>query len=181
MFMKPGRPFGLSLAILASAMLFSILPLMQVILIILIRYRLQNTNLAVPGAPEGVTPSVTGGSFMGITEIELLIQVGLGLLFLVIAVFAWRGRPAWIRYAMLAAVALLAALTVVLSALPLATDTDLNTGIDSGASFIQTLLSGRLILSLLVALYVVWYANRGPARAFYRGYYLPDPDETTAR
>jgi hypothetical protein len=176
--MKPGRPFGLSLAIIASTILFSILPLMQVVLIVLVRYRLQSTNLAVPGTADGVSPIAVGGSFMGVTEVELLIQVALGLLFLVIAVFAWRGRPGWIRYAMLAAVALLTIVTAILSALPLTASSDLNTGIDSGAAFIQTLLSGRLILSLLVALYVVWYANRGPARAFYRGYYLPDPDET---
>jgi hypothetical protein len=30
-------------------------------------------------------------------------------------------------------------------------------------------------MSALVSFYVVWYLNRGPARAFYRGYYLPDP------
>jgi len=170
--MKPGRPFGLSLAILASAMLFSILPLMQVGTILLLRRRFQGTSL------NGVNPAAAGGALNGIPDISLIIQVILGIIFLVIAVFAWRGRPAWIRFAMLIAVAILAIVTVILSIVPLVTNPDVNAGIDSGAAISQTLLSWRLISSVLVAFYVVWYVNRGPARAFYRGYYLPDPDET---
>src|SRR3990172_2460164 len=123
--MKPSRPFGLSLAILASATLFSILPLMQVALILLVRHRLQSTNLAVAGASNGVTPSAVGGSFMGVTDGTLLIQIGLGILFLLIAVFAWRGRPGWIRFVMLSAVVLLTAVTIMLSALPLISGSNL--------------------------------------------------------
>jgi hypothetical protein len=47
----------------------------------------------------------------------------------------------------------------------------LDQGIDSAQSLSNTVLTGRIVGSILVALYVIWYANRAPARAFYRGYY----------
>jgi hypothetical protein len=75
------------------------------------------------------------------------------------------------------AVVILTLVTAALSIAPLLAQPNLSQGIDSGAAIAQTLLSGRLIFSLLLALYVVWYMNRGPARAYYRGYYLTDPNE----
>ncbi len=174
---KPGRTVGLSLAILASAMLFSILPLMQVALVLTIRARVQQVDLPVPGQSDSVTPFAVGGSVTGTDDAALMVQGVLGVVFLVIAFFAWRGRPAWIRLATLAAVLLLTLITIGFSVAALTAPADLNQGIDSGAAIAQTLLSGRLLISILVALYVVWYMNRGPARAFYRGYYLTPESE----
>ncbi len=173
---KPQRTLGLSLAILASAVLFSILPLLQVAMILLIRQRFQGVSLSVPGE-DAVSPLAVGGSFSGIEDYSLILQAVLGIVFLLIAVGAWRGRPPWIRFAMLASVLVLTGVTVALSLLPLITSPDLDQGIDSGAAIRRVLLSGRLLLSVLVALYVVWYVNRGPARAYYRGYYLPQPED----
>lgn len=177
--MKPGRTLGLSLAILASVMLFSLLPLMQVAMIALIRYRLQSASLPIPGESEPVTPMAVGGAFSGVSDLSLTVQALLGIVFLGIAVCAWRGRPTWIRFVMLASVVVLTLVTIGFSLVPLVSAPELSGGIDSGEALRDMLLSGRLLLSVLVALYVVWYVNRGPARAYYRGYYLPHPDETT--
>ncbi len=61
--MRPARTFGLSLAILASVMLFSLLPLMQVSMILLVRARMQTLSLDVPGEADAVLPMASGGSF----------------------------------------------------------------------------------------------------------------------
>jgi hypothetical protein len=97
-----------------------------------------------------------------------------GLLFLVIALLAWRGRPPMIRFAFIAGVIYLTVVTILLTAVSQMNQPSVEQGLDSGAQFVDSLLTGRLVMSLLVALYVIWYVNRGPARAFYRGYYLPD-------
>ncbi len=177
--MKPGRTLGVSLAIFASVMLFSILPLMQVAMVLILRYRMQSVNL--PDGTSAVQPIAVGGDYTGVTDLGLVLQSLLGVVFIIIAVFAWRGRPAWIRLALLVAVLVLTVVTVALSILPLISGSNLNAGIDSGAAIVHTLLSSRLAASLLVALYVVWYMNRGPARAFYRGYYLTEPDEAAPK
>lgn len=174
--MKPGRTVGLSLAILASAMLFSILPLIQIAMLLLVRYRFQQVDLAIPGETNAAAPLAVGGDFMGGDNTSLLVQAVLGAVFLVIAFCAWRGRPRSIRFVMLAAVVMLTVVTVAFSIAPLLASPDLRQGLDSGEAIRQTLMSGRLLMSVLVALYVVWYVNRGPARAFYRGYYLSEPE-----
>src|SRR4051794_412828 len=117
--LRPGRTVGLSLAILASGMLFTVLPLLQMALLLGIRYKFANTNLAVPGQPNDSLPIAVGGSLSGSDGVSLAAQAILGVVFLVIAIFAWRGRPKWIRFAMLAAVIVLTLVTVVLSAVPL--------------------------------------------------------------
>ncbi len=160
-------------------MLFSLLPLMQIAMILLVRARVQAMNLAVPGEADAVLPMASGGSFSGVADVNLTVQAILGIAFLVIAVFAWRGRPGWIRFVTLGAVIALTVVTILLSVASLYASPDLAIGIDSGGAITQVLLSGRLIVSVLVAFYVVWYMNRGPARAFYRGYYLQQPDEVS--
>lgn len=176
---KPGRTLGLSLAIIASVILFSILPLMQVGTVFLLRSRLQTANLTVDKQNQNIAPLAVGGSYTGVDESALIVQTALGIVFLVIAFFAWRGKPAWIRFVMLASVVVLTLVTVGFSLIPLLSQPDMNQGFDSGESIRDMLLSSRLLLSILVALYVVWYVNRGPARAYYRGYYLPNPDGTS--
>lgn len=153
-------------------MLFTVLPLLQMALLLAIRSKFASVDLAVPGQPDSTSPFAVGGSLSGGDSTSLIAQAVLGLVFLVITIFAWRGRPSWIRFAMLGAVIVLTLVTMVLSAAPLLTRADFSQGIDSGAGLVRTLLSGRLLMSILVAFYVVWYMNRGPARAFYRGYYL---------
>lgn len=175
--MKPGRTFGLSLAIIASVLLFSILPLLQVSMVLIVEYRLsqQPPTLPVDGA-ENIEPIAVGGDFTGVPQGTLLLQTVLGLGFLLIAVFAWVGRPSSIRFVMIAAVCALTLLTLLTSVLPLFSQPSLQEGIDSGAGVARSLLASRALLTLLIPLYVLWYMNRAPARAFYRGYYLPNPE-----
>jgi hypothetical protein len=177
---KPGRTLGLSLAILASVMLFSLLPLIQVATVLMLRSRFESASLSIQGEGDDIAPLAVGGSYTGVDDATLLVQVILGGAFLVVAFFAWRGKPQWIRFAMLASVVVLTLVTIVLSVVPLISQSDINQGIDSGAAIRDVLLSGRLLLSVFVAFYVVWYVNRGPARAYYRGYYLPNPSETSS-
>jgi hypothetical protein len=41
----------------------------------------------------------------------------------------------------------------------------------------RVLRDSYFVLGGGVMLYTLWYMNRGPARAFYRGYYLPAPPD----
>lgn len=170
--MKPGRPFGLSLAIFASVMLFTVLPLMQVAMVLIVQIRLQNIQ---PSLEEGVAPIATGGNYTGLPDFALFLQTLFGLAFLIIAVFAWRGHPKSIHKIMIGAVAALTLLTLIVSVLPLLTQPTLEAGFDSGNSLTRSLSASRFVLSILIPLYTIWYMNRGPARAFYRGYYLTEP------
>jgi hypothetical protein len=164
---RPGRPLGLSLAIITSAMLFSILPIGQIIFFLALRQRFQNIEFLEGGG-------AIGGN-MQFSDTALIWQVIGGVIFLIIAIFAWRGKPPSIRYLLLAAVLILTAVTIVVTIISLSSVPDVQLGIDSAASIQDSLLRARLVVTALVSLYVVWYVNRGPARAFYRGYYLAEP------
>ena len=173
--MKPGRTFGLSLAIAASVMLFTLLPLMQVAMVLIVQFRLQSSQPTLPLNEEGVAPIAMGGNYTGLPDVALFLQTLLGLAFLIIAIFAWRGHPKSIRKIMLGSVCALTLFTLVVSVLPLVIQPTLETGFDSGNSLSRSLSATRFVLSVLIPLYVVWYMSRGPARAFYRGYYLTEP------
>ncbi len=163
---RPGRPLGLSLAIIISLMLFSVLPIAQVIIFLALRQRFQNMEFLEGGG-------AIGGD-MQFSDSALIWQVIGGAIFLVIAVLAWRGKPTSIRYVLIIAVLILTAITIGITLVSLNSAPDIQFGVDSAQSLQDSLLRGRLIVTALVSLYVVWYVNRGPARAFYRGYYLPE-------
>jgi hypothetical protein len=173
---RPGRPLGVSLAILASVLLFSVFPLLQVGMVLLVERQVQQANPVIPLGEDGELEAIaTGGDFRGgITDDRLVLQTALGVAFLIVAVFAWRGKPASIRFIFVGAVLLLTAITMILTFLPASGGGGLSGG--SLDALINSTLCRPMAISLLVALYVVWYLNRGPARAFYRGYYLPDPE-----
>jgi membrane protease YdiL (CAAX protease family) len=170
--MKPKRTFGLSLAILASIFIFSVLPLMQVGVVLLLDARIQQATADLQLGTQA--PLAVGGNFTGVSTAALAAQTSMGVGFLVIAIFAWVGRPPFIRWVMMAAVLALTAIQGVITLITLFTPPDVSAGIDSGNAVAQPLLWLRLALILFVPLYVLWYMNRAPARAFYRGYYLPE-------
>lgn len=165
---KPGRPLGLSIAIVVSVMLFSLLPLVQTIFVITLREQFRSIEFLSEGG-------AIGGDLLGFSDPQLILPVLAGLVFLLIAVLAWRGRPKIIRGVFALAVLLITALTIGLALASLNIEPTLAQGIDSGEALVDSLLRARVVVSLLVAVYVMWYVNRGPARAFYRGYFLPDP------
>ncbi len=174
--LRPPRTLGLSLALVTSVILFTILPLFQVFFISAIQYRVGQID--VPVGEEDVSPVAYGTEFVNTDNLLLIAQVVIGLIFLVIAIMAWRGRPPQIRWVLMGAVILLTLLTTITTFLPLIAPQELQYGIDSGRSFEQTLLLSRLCFTIFIPLYVLWYLNRAPARAFFRGYYLPQPEQT---
>ncbi|HEX2909068.1 MAG TPA: hypothetical protein VHO69_19500 [Phototrophicaceae bacterium] len=172
---RPGRPLGVSLAIVASLFLFTLLPLLQVGMILVLRQRFVNLDFAGEGEqPIFSGADVVGGVPMG----QIVFQGALSLAFLVIAVLAWRGKPGRIRLIFVVGVVLLTAIRFVTVVIQRFSEQNLQLGISSADSIFQSLALGQLAAELLVTLYVMWYMNRGPARAFYRGYYLAAPPET---
>ncbi|GIL12201.1 MAG: hypothetical protein BroJett038_09210 [Chloroflexota bacterium] len=170
---RPGRPLGVSLAIIASALVFSLLPLLQVGMVLTIRQvRLNSLNQDLS---EDV-PAFSGADLIGgISETELLVQGILGLGFLGLAVLAWRGRPPALRFMLVGAVVLLTGIKLAAIIAQSLAQQNLQIGMSSADSIFQSLSVGQLAVEFLVMLYVVWYMNRGPARAFFRGYYLSHP------
>lgn len=167
---KPGRPLGLSLAILISMGLFSLLPFAQVLFVLSLRQQFQNVEFL----PQG---GAIGGDLV-VSDIHLIVPSLTGLIFLVVAVLAWRGKPPAIRFVFVAGVICLTLVTILMTAASMLAEPSVEQGLDSGAQFFGSLLLARVVMTLFVALYVIWYVNRGPARAFYRGYYLPEPEQT---
>jgi hypothetical protein len=171
---RPGRPLGVSLAIIASLMLFTLFPLVLIAMVLLVQQHFQNLDFG----GSGIAPVAMGGDFMGVNPVALGLQAVVSLAFLLIAVCAWIGRPSSIRYVMLAAVVLMTLYSLLQTISQTMAQPTVSQGVSSLDALLDSVSCGQFALSALVSLYVVWYLNRGPARAFYRGYFLPDPDET---
>lgn len=171
---KPQRTLGVSIAIIFSVLLFSVLPIVQMITVLGVRERFRAVEFLESGG-------AIGGDLGGVADSAILLQLVIGIAFIVIGFFAWRGRPSWIRWVLTLSVFAVTVLTVFTSLQSLAQPVDISQGISSGDAGGMALLQTRLVVTVLVSLYVIWYMNRGPARAFYRGYYLPEKtDPTTA-
>ncbi len=170
---RPGRPLGVSLAIFASVTLFTVFPLLLVAMVLRVQQHISNASFGVAG----FQPIAVGGDFMGVNPVNLGIQAIVSLAFLVIAVFAWIGRPAFIRYVMLGAVIVVTIFSLLVTISQTFGQPDVSQGASSLDALMGSVSCGRFALNTLVSLYVVWYLNRGPARAFYRGYYLQEPDQ----
>jgi len=158
---RPPRPFGLSLAILASAILFGFLPIVEsLITLALMDYQVIEEGLASGVRLSNVDPTLNVA--------QIIVSAG----FLLLAVLAWRGRPSAIRYAFPLSVLAFALASVLLRLWPaLNTPPNIADGIDSGREASQSYLRGQLILTILTAIYALWFSNRWSARAFFRGSY----------
>lgn len=173
---RPPRPFGVTLAVIASIILFTLFPLAEVALLVSVRLHFSNMTLG----GDGPQPIAMGADFLGIPDSRIILQSVIAIGFLIIAVFAWRGRPSFMRYVLMLScigLTLYSILSVIFSQLA---EKSLEAGMSSLDSILNSISLGQFIISALVTLYVVWYLNRGPARAFYRGYYLPLPVENSA-
>jgi hypothetical protein len=174
---KPPRTFGISIAILASICLFSCLPLTQSAVLLALPSR-NNPEFISPPAGSSDIPSAVGGEIFNFDSNRLIVQGIIALAFLVIAVFAWRGKPSAIRWVLIGAVLLLSVGNFVLIINTLATPPTLDGGLDSGSNLERNLVLTQLCFTIAIPLYVVWYMSRGPARAFYRGHYLQNESRT---
>lgn len=174
---RPGRPLGLSLAIFASALLFAVLPLLQVGFTLSFQARfaaLGEAEFNFPGE-DPAQPFASGVSMDSVDTAALLVQGGVSLLFLGVCVLAWIGRPGWIRFVLLAAVLILAVLSLLVLIAQLNTPPTLEAGLTSADDVGRNLRWTEMAFTILIPLYVAWYLNRAPARAFYRGHYLKMP------
>lgn len=170
---RPGRPLGVSLAIIAAVLIFSLLPLLQVGLLFAVQQHFANLNIS----DNGSQMMIVGTDFMGIAAETLAVQVILACVFFIVALFAWRGRPGTARFTFMGLVVIYTAIKLASVISQTTTPQNLQAGISSMDSLLQAVSKGEFIVEVLVMLYVIWYMNRGPARAFYRGYYLPRPDD----
>jgi hypothetical protein len=148
---KHYRPLGLSIAIVATAILYGIFPLMPVVFLLLI-----NTQGRTIGAE--------------LVDSLALLNAALGLLILAASVLAWLGRPQWARWILIALVVLATALRLygVMQTIFSRTSSISEVGGNLSA-LAQPLAWCQLPLLILVPLYIAWYMNRAPARAFYTG------------
>ncbi|MBC6955338.1 MAG: hypothetical protein DWB44_04105 [Chloroflexi bacterium] len=168
---KPGRPLGLSLAIILSVGLYVVLPMFQLVVQVGLQERISRIDSPIEVHGQELTAGASGGSFVLVGEAELVVQTIAAGVFLVIAILAWRGHPRGIRATFTTVVLLYAGVTAVVTARTLLARSDLNAGISSADELVRQLLCGVLVTTVLIPLYVVWYINRAPARAFYRGTY----------
>src|SRR5690606_10993623 len=162
----PGRTFGLSLAIAASVMLFTLLPLMQVAMVLIVQFRLQNMQPSLPTPDGAVEPIAMGGNYTGLPDFALFLQTLIGLACLIMEIFAWLGRHKSIQKIMIGSVCALTLLSLVVSVHPFLTQPSLETGFGSGNSLARSLSTSRIVRSRRIPLYTIWYMRRGPARAF---------------
>ncbi len=168
---KPGRPFGVILAILLSVLFFSVIPGLTVLSRIMIEEHITREQVITlqDGSQVTVTSGIDEDSALGQTRLQIQLAISIG--FIVVAIFAWRGRPAWMRYLFMLTVLGIAGI-LLFQSFTLFRENNLTGG--TGEAFFQFLQNTNILFLILVPVYVVWYLNRAPARAFYRGYYLQE-------
>lgn len=144
------RPLGLSIAILATAILYGIAPLLEVYFV----HRLSMT------AEESF---VLGGADVSQWA---WIEGAVGGAILALCILVWWGRPAWMRHVLVAA--MLAVTAANLYRIVDAAVSPSNPVYDGLAqSALRSWLVCQLPALLLIPLYTTWYLSRAPARAFY--------------
>ena len=143
------RPLGMIIAILATAVIYGLFPLIPVALTLIVR--LEGHNMSGADLPFN----------------NLDIVSGIAILF--ICVLAWIGRTPWIRWVLILSVWLATAYQIE-RFLQLMQPQGIGQGLTGGtfAELSQSALPCVTIFLLLVPLYITWYMNRAPARAFYR-------------
>jgi hypothetical protein len=145
------RPLGLTIAILAIAVWYGVLPLLRL-------YFMQRVGAT---AEESYVP---GGIDITTWDwLEGLIGGGM----LILCILAWWGRPPWIRIVLMSAMLVLTVFFLyrILQAAVSKVDPIFGGQVQSD---IRRLLLCQLPAMILVPPYGVWYLNRAPARAFYR-------------
>ncbi len=153
----PGRPFGLSVAVLASSALFGLIPLLYGLLLLYISSTVYSNQTMLSGL-----------QLAGLSLTAVYVQMGAAGLFLLAAAVAWRGKPAWMRPAFVVIVLIYTMLSLT------AHITQSTLSLDSGMGARGWLNMSYITVLPLNALFVIWYLSRWPARAFFRGHYTED-------
>jgi magnesium-transporting ATPase (P-type) len=167
---KPKRPFGVSFAIFTCFLVFTVLPLLEVIFIVSVNNMMVYDEVGRSGL------NIVGFDAM---MQQMSLQAVLAIGFFVLITITWFGRPPMIRFIFSGAVGLFGLVTIVAQIIPryIASPTVM----DSSRDVNQPALIAYLVVTVLITLYTIWYMNRWAARAFYRGYYLPEDIEEMRR
>lgn len=171
--MRPSRPFGLTLAILMTTVLFSLLPIIIAVQTWAIRNHFETMRERMIEESNGVIPNELVFGMENLPNVNYVLLAG-AIIYLGVAVFAWIGRPAWVRWVMQGMIVLFTLINLITALTP---PQQTDGGLSSGQDIVPALLNLQLCFSAFIAFYTLWYINRAPARAFYRGYYLKDPQE----
>jgi len=147
------RPLGVSIAILATAALYCILPIFPALLLVIVILRR-------PGDISDLAGQFLGGPLGWISAL-------LGIITLVVCVFAWLGRPARSRWTLIGLVWLSTALRLIQTAQALSAYNGIGTVGGNADAITRSIALCQLPMLILVPLYITWYMNRAPARAFY--------------
>lgn len=153
------RPVGLSLAIIGTALLFGVVPILWMLPSFMLWLRSMQTGRS--GALEGIA----GAAFQG-GEIGTLTMV-LAVAILIATPFAWIGRPPRTRWLLIGLVwiSTLLQFARAYSTLTINTGDSLSGGnLDQAITSVQAC---QVPLTFLMLVYVSWYMNRAPARKFY--------------
>ena len=164
---KPPRTIGISLAILLSVLFFSLFPFIQTGYNLILQDRIRQSQVIV-GSNFNLTSSID--EISQYSRIGLVIEIIPPIIFFVLCFLTWVGKPSYIRHLFwIAVVSWVVGMWVRLYAVKEEPAFFVSSG------FIHTIQIIYAIFSSIVGLYVVWYINRAPARAFFRGYYLQEP------
>lgn len=167
---KPKRPFGVSLAIFTSVLLFVLLPIAEVAFFV----SLNNVMIFDEVGRSGM-------NVIGIDNMRepIIFQVTLAIVFFILAIAAWMGRPTYIRLVFSGAIGIIGLVTIGMQILPRLAAAP--TIMDASREVNQPILIFYLVMTIIITLYSVWYMNRWAARAYYRGHYLPEDIEEMKR
>ncbi len=168
----PPRPFGVTLAILLCILFFAVIPSLTIFSRVLIEQHIASNNTFI--LPDGTETTIISGGANAPERVDfdrsaLYRQGAISVLVIVFGVFAWRGKPTWIRFAFMALVLVISA-TLIYQNLVLFQANSLQGG--TGQTWLDFIRNSNILFLFLLPIYVIWYLNRAPARAFYRGYYL---------
>lgn len=145
------RPPGLSLAILLTAVLYGLMPLLEV-------YFLRRLDATANEA------YILGGVDISTWT---WLQGVIGGFVLIVCLLAWWGHPPQIRFLMVGVLLLMTAINLYRMGEAWTSRVDPIYG-GLAQSAMRNLLRCQSPAMVLAPPYVIWYINRAPARAFYR-------------
>lgn len=142
--MRRGKPLGLSIALVLSALLYGLMPLAEAIFFLVLRMRTHRE-----------------------LEPRAWLLLVSGIIFLILMIPAWLGRPPKIRPVLSMAVVGFSVLRLVFVIIELSNRPENGPIQDSGTAPSNASNLSLLLIYVLVPLYIVWYLNRHPSRAYY--------------
>ena len=154
----PRRPFGVMLALVGGVFVFSIIPSLMIGTLMYLANYVQND----------VEGGISGIEFSGANFQPLLVPLVLAFVYLVLAIWAWRGKPPVARFVFPLVTAVYCIVTWGLLTIPQANGPEV---FDSASDMAQTASTIYIFAMIGVTVYIGWFMNRWSARAFYRGYY----------